>query len=83
MDRSSITGLALAALLALSACEYAVPLHETGEGFNIDPATGHLIRTTVWQNSDGGFATTQDDITQTGIDVRRHEPPPTHGILDF
>jgi hypothetical protein len=84
MVRYAYAAAALGVVLLLAGCgvEYYVPLHETGEAFSIDPVSGHLIRTTSWKNSDGGFAVTTDDITANGIEVRR-APPPTRGVIDL
>jgi hypothetical protein len=81
MVRIALGAAALGAALLLAGCvEYYVPLHESAEGFSIDPATGHLLRTTYWKNSDGGTAFTVDDVTANGIEVRR-APPPTRGVI--
>jgi hypothetical protein len=84
MVRYACAAAALGVVLLLAGCDvgYYVPLHETGEGFSLDPVTGHLIRTTFWKNSDGGRAVTTDDITESGIEARR-APPPTRGVINL
>jgi len=81
MNRSACRAAALCAALLLGGCEYQIPYHESEETFTVDPVTGHMLRTTLWRNSGGGQATTVDDITANGVEVRRGAPPPTRGII--
>lgn len=67
--------VALGLVLPLAACMTLhghVTYEIVGETFHVDPISGHLIRTTAWEDTTGHRSYTEDeDITVTGIEPRR------------
>jgi hypothetical protein len=80
MIKTICRALAFSAAVLVAGCSYTIPYHESAQFFSVDPTSGHLLRTTLWKNSEGPDVTTVDDLTANGIEVRR-EPQPSTGLL--
>jgi hypothetical protein len=82
--RQARIGAACLGALLLTGCWVDIPYTRVGENDAIDPANGHMIRTTHWQYRDGVTVDTVDDINANGgNDTRRTEPPQRSHFFDL